>query len=69
LLANKRLVVPACKKCNVEVFSELEKKISSNLETEADIWRWANKIHFGLSLKDKFYDWDRKNPGYKIGIL
>lgn len=45
----------------------LENKVSSNLETDSDIWKWANKVHFGLTLKDQFLDWDRKNPGYKIG--
>jgi hypothetical protein len=45
----------------------LENVIATGTETEADIWRWANKLHFGLTLKDKFFEWDRKNPGYKIG--
>ncbi len=63
----RQLVVPACKKCNGEVFGGLENVIATGTETEADIWRWANKLHFGLTLKDKFFEWDRKNPGYKIG--
>ena len=46
----KALTVPCCKKCNNEVFSELERKISSGKETERDIWRWANKIHFALTV-------------------
>ena len=55
------------KKCNGEVFGGLEKVIAEGNETEADVWRWANKLHFGLTFKDKFLDWDRKNPGYSIG--
>lgn len=66
-IAYRQLIVPCCAKCNGEVYSDLENKIASNTETDADIWRWANKVHFGLTLKDKFFEWDRKNPGYKIG--
>lgn len=66
-IAYRQLLIPCCKKCNNEVYSGLETRIAAGTETEADIWRWANKLHFGLSLKDKFFDWDRKNPGYKIG--
>lgn len=66
-IAYRQLTVPCCSKCNNEVFSSLECKISSKTETDADIWRWANKVHFALTLKHKFLDWDRKNPGYKIG--
>jgi len=66
-IAYRQLTVPCCSKCNNEVFSGLENKISSKTETDADIWRWANKVHFALTLKDKFLDWDRKNPGCKIG--
>jgi hypothetical protein len=63
----KQLVVPACKKCNNEVYGKLEEKIKNNTADEKDIWRWANKIHFGLRLKDSFLDFDRKTPGTKIG--
>ena len=48
----KRLVVPACKKCNNEIYGVLETKIKNKTGNEKDIWRWANKIHFGLRLKD-----------------
>jgi hypothetical protein len=66
-ISYRQLVVPCCDKCNNEIFSGLENKISTNSETDKDIWRWANKIHFGLTLKDKFLEWDRKHPNYKIG--
>lgn len=66
-ISYKQLVVPCCKICNNEHFSGLENKIANENETESDIWKWANKVHFTLTLKDKFLDWDRKNPGYKIG--
>ncbi|MCO6499314.1 MAG: hypothetical protein J5I47_02935 [Vicingus serpentipes] len=68
-ISYRQLIVPCCKKCNGEVFGQLEKVIASGTESESDIWRWANKLHFGLTLKDKFFDWDRKNPGYKIGDI
>jgi len=63
----RKLTVPCCAKCNGEVYSSLENRISNNQENESDIWRWANKIHFGLTIKDEALEWDRKNPGYKIG--
>ncbi|WP_405368084.1 hypothetical protein [Nonlabens sp. Asnod2-A12] len=62
----KKLVVPCCKKCNNEVYSKLEIKISTKNCTEKDIWMWANKIHAALRYKDYFYEFDRKNPGLKI---
>jgi len=65
----KQLVVPACKRCNNEIYGKLEEKMSKNEADEKDIWRWANKIHFGLRLKDSFLDFDRKNPGKKIGDI
>jgi hypothetical protein len=68
-IAYRQLTVPCCRKCNNEVFSGLENKISTNTETEADIWRWANKVHFALTLEDKILEWDRRNPGYKIGDI
>jgi len=66
-IAYRQLTVPCCNTCNNEVFSDLERKLSTKTESEADVWRWANKVHFALTLKDKFLEWDRRNPGYKIG--
>ncbi|WP_282036396.1 hypothetical protein [Saccharicrinis aurantiacus] len=66
-ISYKQLVVPCCSKCNGKVFGRIEKVISSESETDSDIWRWANKIHFCLTIKDKIFEWDRKNSGYKIG--
>jgi hypothetical protein len=62
----KKLLVPACKICNNEVYGALEKRIQNNTADEKDVWRWANKIHFGLNVKDSFLDYDRKKPGRKI---
>ncbi|NQT56944.1 MAG: hypothetical protein HQ551_12040 [Desulfobacteraceae bacterium] len=63
----RKLLVPACKKCNNEVYGELENRVSSGTATESDIWKWTNKIHYSLCYKDRFFNWDRRNPGYKIG--
>lgn len=60
-------MVPACKKCNNEIYGALEEKVKNNTANEKEIWRWANKIHFGLRLKDQFLDFDRTKPGIKIG--
>lgn len=63
----RQLVVPACQKCNSEVYGQLEDKVCNNTANDREIWRWANKIHFGLRLKDTFLEFDRKKPGKKIG--
>jgi len=63
----RKLIVPSCKKCNSEVYGLLEKKVSSGNASKSDIWKWANKIHYALCYKDRFFEWDRKNPKYKIG--
>jgi hypothetical protein len=63
----RSLKVPACLKCNSEVYGQLEQRVANGLARDADIWRWANKIHYALGYKDRFFDWDRRNPGAKIG--
>lgn len=63
----RKLIVPSCEKCNNEVYGLLEKKVSSGKASESDIWKWANKIHYSLCYKDRFFEWDRKHPKYKIG--
>jgi len=63
----RKLLVPSCKKCNNDIYGLLEKKVSSGNSSESDIWKWANKIHYALCYKDRFFEWDRKNPRYKIG--
>jgi len=65
----RQLTIPACTHCNGTVLSPLEKRIESGSFSDSDIWKWANKIHYGLGFKDMFLDWDRKNPGYKIGTV
>jgi hypothetical protein len=49
------------------VYGALERKVEQGVATDAEIWRWANKIHYGLEYKDRFLEWDRKNLGRKIG--
>lgn len=63
----RQLVVPACHRCNVEVFGALERKIEADQATDSEIWLWANKIHYGLTHKDRFLAWDRKNRSISIG--
>lgn len=65
-VAYRQLQIPACARCNNEVFSRLEKQIESGQADDATIWRWMNKIHYGLCYKDKVFDWDRRHPGVKI---
>lgn len=65
----RQLTIPACGTCNSTVLSPLERRVEDGSATESDIWKWANKIHYGLGHKHKFLDWDRKNPGYKLGSV
>jgi hypothetical protein len=53
--------------CNNEVFGKLETRVERGVATDSDVWKWANKIHYGLTMKDKMLAWDRRNPRYKIG--
>lgn len=63
----RQLVVPACASCNNVVYGALEGRIESGSATDGDVWRWANKIHYALGYKDRFFEWDRKHAGRKIG--
>lgn len=63
----RQVTVPACARCNTTCFAPLESRIQSNSASESDIWRWANKIHYGLMWKDRLLDWDRRRPGPTIG--
>jgi hypothetical protein len=64
-----RILVPSCAKCNQEVYGALENRVSSGKASDSDIWKWANKIHYALCYKDRFWAWDRANPDYKIGDI
>jgi hypothetical protein len=63
----RKVLVPACKRCNNEVYGSLERRMSENVASDSDIWKWANKIHYSLAYRDRIMQWDLKNPGYKIG--
>lgn len=63
----RQLKIPCCSNCNNNILSPIETRIESGIATAEEIWRWGAKIHFGLLHKDDFLEWDRKNPGYKIG--
>lgn len=63
----RSLKIPCCSECNSNLLSKIEIRIQAGSATDEEIWKWAAKIHFGLLRKDDFLEWDRKNPGYKIG--
>ena len=63
----RQLKIPCCAPCNNIILSSIETRIRDSTASIEDIWKWGAKIHFGLARKDEFLDWDRKNPGYKIG--
>jgi hypothetical protein len=63
----RQLRIPSCRRCNGEVFGALERRVETDHASESDIWKWANKIHYGLTHKDRFLAWDRANRSVKIG--
>ena len=63
----RQLTIPVCSRCNNEILAPIEARIQSKKESNSDIWKWAAKIHYGLTRKHDFLEWDRSNPGYKIG--
>lgn len=63
----KQLKIPCCSECNNNLLSRLESSVQSGQATDEELWKWATKIHYGLLRKDDFLEWDRRNPGYKIG--
>ena len=63
----RKLTIPICNNCNNKVLSPIESKIKNGIASDKEIWKWACKIHYGLTRKDDFLEWDLKNPGYKIG--
>lgn len=66
-IAYRQLKIPCCKDCNNNVLSRLETRVQRGDATDQELWKWAAKIHFGLTRKDDFLAWDRRHPGYTIG--
>lgn len=66
-ISYRQLKIPCCNKCNNVILSQIEDRIKNDTASNLDIWRWGAKIHYGLIRKDEFLEWDRRNPGYKIG--
>jgi hypothetical protein len=58
-----QLTIPACARCNTGIYGPLEERVSRNAASLSDLWKWANKVHYGLAFKDRFLEWDRRNPG------
>lgn len=54
-------VVPACRSCNSERFSQLEAKVIAGTATRQDLYTWAAKIYWGLNLKDSALPESRKD--------
>lgn len=57
-----RVIVPACKKCNSEIFSRLESKVRLGTATEQEYYLWALKIRYCLSVIDSSLPEDRAKP-------
>lgn len=64
-----QLKVPACKSCNGGVWSQLEKKIQNSpieLPSDKDLWLWACKLYYGMTVRDEQLDWNPRNKGVSI---
>ncbi len=57
-----RVVLPACSKCNSEIFSRLESKVRQSCANEQDYYLWALKIRYCLSMVDSTLLEDQANP-------
>ena len=65
----RQLTVPSCGRCNSDVYGPLEQRIEHGSASDSDLWKWANKIHYGLCRKDELLAWDRRHPDRKIAEL
>jgi hypothetical protein len=61
-LKYSKATIPACKACNSEGFSLIEKKVSEGTATKQEYYIWSLKIRYCLSIKDSTLPFDRKNP-------
>lgn len=63
----RQLQIPACEKCNTGPLSDIENAVECGRADEPTMWRWLNKLHYGLEYKDRVLQWDRAHPGLRIG--
>ena len=56
-----RVIVPACKNCNSEIFSRLESKVRTGKANDQELFLWALKIRYCLSVLDSNLPNDRSN--------
>lgn len=61
-ISYSQTTIPACKVCNSENFSLIEKKVRKKTATKQEYYIWALKIRYCLSIKDTTLSLDRKNP-------
>ena len=54
--------VPACNTCNSEDFSQIEKKVRERRASKQELFIWALKIRYCLSIKDTTLLLNRKKP-------
>ena len=58
----KQAVVPACLKCNHDRLGPLEKRVREGSATKRDLFLWALKITYGLSVRDSTLPATREDP-------
>jgi hypothetical protein len=61
-LPYRQTTIPACRHCNNERFSRLEDLVQSREANDQELYLWALKIRYGLSLKDGSLPFDRRSP-------
>ena len=57
-----KVVLPACRNCNSEIFSRLEAKVQNKSASDQDYYLWALKIRYCLSIIDLSLPNNRKSP-------
>jgi hypothetical protein len=61
-LSYRQAQIPACRHCNNVRFSKLEEAVQAGSANDQELYLWALKIRYGLSLMDSRLLLDRRSP-------
>lgn len=62
-ISYRQAQIPACQQCNNVRFGRLEQSVQNGSATGEELYLWALKIRYGLSLMDSRLPLDRRSPG------
>lgn len=61
-MSYRQAQIPACRNCNNVRFSKLEQAVHTGSATDQELYLWALKMRYGLSLMDSRLPMDRRSP-------